>query len=587
MSATETKTCQNCKTSFVIEPDDFSFYEKIGVPPPTFCPQCRKQRRLSWRNDMNLYSRSCDLCKKSIISIYSTDKPFPVYCVKCWWSDKWDPKQYAQDYDPSRIFFEQFKELQSKVPALAMVNDDGIASVGCEYTHDFAFGKNCYMVILAWKVEDCLYDYYVINGKDVIDSTNSVGDCNYIYDTIFTEKCYECRNIYYSVALSNCAFCYDCHDCQDCFMSVGLRHKQYCFKNQQYSKEEYERILESYRLDTWDGVERAGAEFMPMPLLYPRKFSIMRNCVNCSGDSLFNGKNSKFCFMVQRPEDCKWVEVGDTPKDSYDLSVGGELHQCYEGITPDHSWHNFFSIFSWKNQSVAYVDGCHSSKNLFGCCGLKSAEYSILNKRYSKEEYEALRAQIVKDMAARPYVDKQGNRYAYGEFMPSELSYFDYNETVAQEQFPLDKAAALQKGFSWQEKFQVTVGKGTLTAQDIPQAIGAVQDSILKELLTCIECARNYRLIPQELQFYRKMKIPVPRKCFFCRNKDRFTIRNPYQLWHRACGCAGAQSANGVYKNTVGHFHNGGTCPNNFETPYAPDGPEIVYCEQCYNSEIA
>jgi len=27
-------------------------------------------------------------------------------------------------------------------------------------------------------------------------------------------------------------------------------------------------------------------------------------------------------------------------------------------------------------------------------------------------------------------------------------------------------------------------------------------------------------------------------------------------------------------------------CTNEFETPYAPDRPEIVYCEECYNKEI-
>ena len=29
----ETKTCQNCKQSFIIEPEDFEFYEKMKVPP--------------------------------------------------------------------------------------------------------------------------------------------------------------------------------------------------------------------------------------------------------------------------------------------------------------------------------------------------------------------------------------------------------------------------------------------------------------------------------------------------------------------------------------------------------------------------
>ncbi len=579
-------TCQNCKTAFIIEPDDFSFYEKVGVPAPTFCPQCRKQRRLAWRNEMMLHSRTCDLCKKPIVSLYSTDKPFPVYCQKCWWSDKWDPKQYAQEYDPARNFFEQFKELQNRVPVLAMVNDDGIASTNSEYTHDFAFGKNCYMVFVAWKVEDCLYGHYMISGKEIVDSTNSMGNCERIYETVQTERCYECRNVYYSMTLSNCAFCYDCRDSSDCFMCVGVRHKRYCFKNRQYSKTEYEKILTEYRLDTASGVARAQKEFEPMLLRYPRKFSRLRNCVNCVGDELFNGKNSKDCFNVQRPEDCRWAENCDTPKGSYDLSVGGELDQCYEGLTPDHSYQSRFAIFSWKNHNVSYVDGCHSSKNLFGCCGLKSAEYCILNKPYDKAEYEKLQGEIIAQMGAAPYRDKRGNLYRFGEFFPAELSYFGYNETLAQESSPLEREEALARGFGWQEKFQITIGKETVKLADIPESINDIPDSILNELLACAVCGRNYRIVLQELQFYRKMKIPIPRECFFCRHDARTKFGNPYSLWHRQCTCGGVQSANGVYKNTVAHSHGTTACPIAFETSYAPERPEIVYCEACYNAEM-
>src|SRR3989344_5361870 len=51
----ETKTCQNCKQNFQIEPEDFLFYEKMKVPPPTWCPECRLKRRMVWRNERNLY----------------------------------------------------------------------------------------------------------------------------------------------------------------------------------------------------------------------------------------------------------------------------------------------------------------------------------------------------------------------------------------------------------------------------------------------------------------------------------------------------------------------------------------------------
>lgn len=583
----ETRTCQNCKNQFTIESEDFDFYKKIAVPPPTFCPSCRRQRRLAWRNDLNLYSRACDLCKKSIISIYSTDKPFPVYCQKCWWSDDWDPKRYAQVYDPSKNFFVQFKELQSRVPALAMVNDDGIASVNCEYTQDFAFAKNCYMSFIGWKAEDCAYCYYVVSGKNMVDCLDSMGGSQFTYENIYTEKCYQCTWAYYSIALSDCHFCYDCQDCSDCFMCVGLRHKQYCFKNQQYSKEEYEKILEEYQLGTYSGVERAKKEFEPLLSRYPRRFSVMRNCVHCTGNCLLNGKNSKFCFNVQRPEDSKYVQNSDTPKESYDLLVGGELNQCYEGITPDHSYRGLFTMFSWKNSEVFYVDACHSSKYLFGCCGIKKGQHCILNREYSKEEYEALLPKIKKDMERMLYADKQGNVYPFGEFFPVSLSNFAYNESAAQDYFPLTREETLSQRYSWQDNLQITMGKSTMNAEKIPDGIVDVKPSIIEEVLSCSECKRNYRITRAELEFYRHLKIPIPRKCFYCRHKARLNFRNPHTLWHRACTCGGGQSENAVYKNTAVHFHGTGHCPNEFETSYVPGRPEIVYCEQCYQAEVA
>lgn len=579
----ETRICQNCRQDFVIEPDDFSFYENLKVPPPTFCPDCRQQRRLNWRNDINLCSRTCALCKKQIISIYAPNGGITVYCQKCWWGDGWDPKSYGQEYDSSKSFFKQFAELQKKVPALTMVNDNEIGSVNSEYTHDFARGKNCYMTFVAWRLEDCLYSVYVIDCKEIAEALYSMGECELTYETVYTDKCYGCRYAYYSSSLSNCAFVYDCKDCTDCFMSAGLRHKRYCFKNQQYTKEEYEKILEEYRLDTYSGIERAKEEFKSIYYSSPRRFAGLRNCLNCTGDGIINGKNSKFCFNIQRPENDKWVVNADSPTDCYDLSTGGESSFCYEGITTDNSYRTRFAIFTWKSTEVDYADGCHSSKNLFGCSGLKKGEYCILNKQYTKEEYEKLRARIIEDMNVKPYVDKKGRIYKYGEFFPAELSYFKYNESVAQDYFSLDKKAVEERGLNWQDQLQRTTGKETLKPEEISDGIGDVQDSITDEVLACITCKRNYKIIPAELKFYKKIKAPVPRRCFYCRHRKRFELSNPSKLWRRKCMCNEAASE---YKNATVHSHGDEACPNEFETPFKAGRAEIVYCEQCYNSEI-
>src|SRR3989338_4657776 len=438
----ENKICQNCKNDFIIEPDDFGFYEKIKVPPPTFCPGCRSQRRLAWRNYLVLYNRICDLCKKSVITIYSKESGITVYCNKCWWSDKWDFLAYGQDYDFSRTFFEQLKELTLKVQHMALINDNGIASVNCEYTNDFAFGKNCYMVFVAWYIENVMYSFYITAGKYIMDSMINMAETEYIYECINCSHGYRLKYSEYGGACINSQSLYDCRDCSDCFMCTGLRNKKYYFKNKEYSKEEYEKILASYQLDTFTGVEKAQKEFDVYILEYPRKYVDTLKCINCTGDVTSNSKNSKYCFVAKGCENVSYCDFVTDVKDSLDLTMSGELSECYEGVVVDHSQMNLFGLFSVKSQDVRYCQHCHSSKHLFGCVGLRNASYCIFNKQYTKEEYEMLIPKIIEQMNTMPYIDKIGNTYKYGEFYPIEFSPFGYNETHASEFIFLTKQEA-------------------------------------------------------------------------------------------------------------------------------------------------
>ena len=413
----EVKNCVNCKTDFSIEPDDFGFYEKIKVPPPTFCPDCRLQRRLAWRNDLTFYNRSCDLCGAKIISLYHADKPLTVYCNKCWWSDKWDPKSYGQNIDFSRPFFEQYRELQDEVPLPALFNDDGVGSVNCEYTQNTTFAKNCYMGAMSWKGDYILY-YYHVDGpetRDVVDVLDIFGYTQIVYDSVVLEHCYNCRNCYYSSGLTDCSFCYDCKGCTDCFMCVNLREKKYCILNQQYTKDEYEKIIAGYQLDTYSGMERAKREFSDFLKTQIRRHAYLKNCVNCTGDALFNCKNVKNSAWVIGCEDVRFLTRGTAVKDCYDLTPAGEGSECYEGLTPDHDFQVHFSVYSLKSQELSYVENCHSSKHLFGCSSIKHGRYCILNKEYTKEEYFKLRDKLIEHMKMTG---------EYGEFFPERYVSF-------------------------------------------------------------------------------------------------------------------------------------------------------------------
>ncbi len=570
----ETKNCQNCKKDFIIEPEDFNYYEKIKVPPPTFCPECRMHRRWSWRNNMSLYNRNCELCQKPVVSIYAPDSGLIVYCNKCWWSDKWDPKSYAVDYDFSKPFFTQFRELIQRVPQMAIVNDDGIASLNCEYTHDWWFSKNCYMCFGGWYVENVLYSHGIIAGKEIVDCLDILTESERLYESKNCGKSYNMKYSRFCLSCIDSQFLYDCRNCSDCFMCTGLRGKRYFFKNKQYSKEEYEKIIESYKTDTFSGVEKAREEFNALLLEYPRLYATLYQNLNCTGDTIRNSKNSKFCFIAKDCENCRYCDFIAGDKDSYDLTTSGELSECYEGVVSDHSQLNLFGIFSVKSQDIQYTQHCHNCKYTFGSVALRNDKYCILNKQYTKEEYEELVPKIMKQMDEMPYVDKMGSIYKYGEFYPIELSPFGYNETHGPELVPLSKEEAESRGYGWQDNIQKTTGKETLLPENIPDSINDVGDSILEEILKCSECDRNYKITQNELIFYKKMQIPIPRKCFYCRHEARLKQRNPFKLWYRSCMCK-------IDKH--GHTE---VCSNEFETPYAPERPETIYCEKCYQAEV-
>ena len=173
----ETRQCQNCKRDFVIDPEDFDFYGKIQVPPPTFCPDCRFQRRLLFWNPITLYRRTCDLCHKLNISVYPSDVPYKVYCPSCWWSDNWDPLSYGRNYDFGRPFFEQLNELWHEVPLLGL-SADLVTVQNSPFNHDIGHSKNCYLLLVY---------YFHFRGSQSIFKRDRKTDCFY-YNCYFITR---------------------------------------------------------------------------------------------------------------------------------------------------------------------------------------------------------------------------------------------------------------------------------------------------------------------------------------------------------------------------------------------------------------
>ncbi|KKR43888.1 MAG: hypothetical protein UU10_C0003G0025 [Parcubacteria group bacterium GW2011_GWF1_40_6] len=571
----EIKNCQNCKKDFTIEPDDFGFYEKIKVPLPTWCPDCRLQRRLAFRNERTFYKRPCDLCGADTLSRFDPDRGIVNYCGECWWSDNWDTTSYGQDYDFSRPFFEQFKELLKKVPQQNLITMYKTLT-NSSFVNMNHYLKDCYYLFNSDYNEKCMYGEELEHCMNCVDLTMAEGT-ELAYESVNCNKCYE---IYYSVD------CESSHDiwfsknlvgCSNCFGCINLRSQQYCIFNEKYTREDYLKKLEEFDLNLYSFVKEIKKQSHEFWLKSPNKYMHGIQNLDSNGDYIYHSKYVKNSYVVEGGEYCKycmWLIVKNN-KECYDLTQFGQNTELvYESLCSGKDINRIIGgINSVEGRDLTYAVYCYNNNsNLFGCVSMKNKSYCILNKEYTKEEYEELVPKIIKHMSDMPYVDKKGRTYVYGDFFPTEIAQFNYNETSAQEFFPLTKEEAKEKGYSWKEPKERNY-KISIKPEDLPDNIKDTQDNIISQIIGCEheglckeQCTTAFKITESEFQFYKLKNLPLPRLCPNCRHYQRVLQRNPNKLWHRKCMKEG--------------------CGNEFETSYAPDSPGIIYCEDCYKQEV-
>lgn len=84
----ETKRkCFLCEEAFEIVPDEIAFYKKMEIAWPVYCPNCRADQRVKMRAERKMYKRTCDGCKKNLITTFPSDSPYIVYCLDCYWKN--------------------------------------------------------------------------------------------------------------------------------------------------------------------------------------------------------------------------------------------------------------------------------------------------------------------------------------------------------------------------------------------------------------------------------------------------------------------------------------------------------------------
>lgn len=532
----ERRNCENTGVSFPIFQSEKEFFAQISptfagqtftIPYPRLCPEEREKRRTVRRNERKLYRRNCDATGKPIITQYAPDAPYKVYDQKVWRGDSWNPLDYGRDFDFTKTFTENYRELYLIVPKLSLYN---INPENSEYCHCCTDLKNCYLVTGAMRDEDSLYLHYADDNMKCVDC----------YMTHRSENCYACIDctgcygLQYGQNSHNCRqsfFLYACDNCSHCFGCSNLIGKQYCIFNEQKTKDEYEQFIASINLWSRNTQTNYLQKFKPFveqaikPAMHGTKLE------KSFGNFVSECKESFMIFNGENLENCRYTFWFNNAKNCQDVmsrgSTGDMLYEC----VATGSWcsNNIAVANSHTNSNVYYSSHCNYCQSCFWCTGLTNQSYCIFNKQYTKAEYEKYVAKII------TYMQGTGER---GEFFDPSLAPFAYNETVAQELHALTPSQAQEQWYRRQTD-QNTVGEGNIAT--VPDNINNVQDDILQQIISCQASWRLFKITKQELDFYRSNSIPIPTKHPDIRHQERIDQRPAKQLYLRTCDKTGKE----------------------------------------------
>jgi len=344
---------------------------------------------------------------------------------------------------------------------------------------------------------------------------------------------------------NNCVdslFLVHCSGCTDCFGCVGLHKKQYHIFNQPHSKEDYFRKLAELNTGSLKTVDLARDRVGQLIGAEVVKNYHGFGCENVTGDYLYNCKNVFDGYDLKNCEDCRHCTTLESYRDCQDCNFSAVASELSYNCLTSYGY-RLISCQSCMAESsdLAYCDNCYSCKDCIGCVGLNKKRYCILNRQYSKEEYETLAATIIKQLR------ETGE---WGKFFPVGLSPFAYNETMAWQYFPLTREEALQRGWRWKDEPRCRIstlgdGRGSRRHQGGVRCNRAAGVAVQRDRQALQNHPAGTQILPRDAA---ADSAQVPDQ----RHAERMQLRNPRKLWKRQCA----------------------KCNTAIETTYAPNHPE-------------
>ena len=549
---------KHCEGEFMLEAEDIKFLKMFRVPPPNFCPTCRRIRRLAHMNFSRLFKRECDAPghDEKIISILPKECPFPVYDYKYFINDEFDPFSFGIEYKKGDSPTETLFSLRKKFPMPSFLNRDS-SSVNSDYSNGGRNLKNGYYVFGCYGTENAWYCNMLNNSRNVMDS-QIVTDSEFIYWCVFSNRLYKSLFAYFSNDCTDSMFLFDCRNCMNCFGCVNLRNAKYCVYNKQLSKEEYGTFINSVYPLSKESLLSYEEKFWELVKRLP-----MNGSRNITSSSVFgvNIKDSRNLYDVNDANHCEHIRHSDGVvhhKDSMDvLFSGGHSNMLYmDSNIGSQSSRVKFSISSKICVDCEFIFNSKNLNNCFMCFGLQNKSYCILNKQYSPEEYFKIVDEIKFEMLERG---------EYSDGLGLEFSAQAYNFSLAQIAYPLgDGEIKKLSGYVAKEPETNVGDTEVVTYASLPKTIEKVFDEILNKAILCEKSGRPFRIISSELEFYRRMKLPLPNIHPLFRMEKRLSFIKNGKKYKAKCN----------------------KCKKDIETVFDPAENFNFYCEDCHKQEV-
>ena len=547
-----------CEGEFNIEEADIKLLKILHVPPPNFCPTCRRMRRLPYMAMSHLFKTKCDVPghNEMMISILPEECPFPIYDYKYFIGDEFNPLSFGIEFKKGDSPMKTFFDLRRKFPMPSFLNRDP-SSINSDYSNGGRDLKNGYYVFGCYKTEDAWYSSMINKSRNVMDSMIVI-DSEFIYEGVSSDHIYKSSFFYFSNNCLESMFLFDCRNCQNCFGCVNLRNSKYCVWNKQFSKEDYEKFISSIYPLSRDDLASYEKKFWELVKSLPMNGTRNIASTNVTGVNIKNSRNLYDVIDANGSENVRHADAAINHKDSMDfLFSGGHASSLYATTNVGSQSSNIrFSVSSKYCVDCEFVFNSKNLTNCFMCFGLQNKSYCILNKQYTEEKYFEMLDEIKIEML------KRGE---YNDGVDLNFCAQAYNVSLAQYAYPLNEEEVKKIGSYTARDPETNVGDTEIIKySDLPKTINEINNEIVNKAILCEKSGKPFRVTLSELEFYRRMDLPLPNIHPLLRMQKRLSLVKTGKKYKAVCA----------------------KCSKEIETVLDPNENFIFYCEKCYQQEV-